>query len=184
MRLPTAKLHQQFVCDMGRSAESHSDVKSKPLLLDLKPPLPTEMRIYMYNLTAPPGGRSVGEHKINLIVPGQERGTGSRGYFDDLDSRFILLVGYNQSLEVYALWDAMLHNGFPYSKNVQISAATVYEAFSGKVAFQERKIRGSGVSNEVQKRGKETIVACRRSSLVDGIIERFNCTTMRLLGIK
>jgi len=38
------------------------------------PPLPPKLRVYIYNATYLPGGRTMGEHKIQLIVPAQLRG--------------------------------------------------------------------------------------------------------------
>ena len=81
-KLSSERLHRQFLDTLGDAVLSHSAVEDKPLEVDLKSPLPPKIRAYIYNATYPPGGRAMGEHKIQLIVPGQERD--QRGNFDRL----------------------------------------------------------------------------------------------------
>src|SRR5438309_2343229 len=95
-RLSVADLHQTFLDALKDLVSSHADIEEKPLEVDLKSPLPPKLRVYMYNATYPPGGRTMGEHKIQLIVPGQERG--ARGNFDISGGRVPLLVGYRPDL--------------------------------------------------------------------------------------
>ena len=96
-RLSVAKLHQTFLEALDSAVISHSDVESKPLEVDLKSPLPPKLRMYIYNATYPPGGRTMGEHKVQLIVPGQ--GRGERGNFDSSGGRIPALVGYRHDQE-------------------------------------------------------------------------------------
>src|SRR5260370_39298132 len=103
-RLSTEELHQTFVKALASVVLSHSDVETKPLEVDLRSPLPPKLRVYMYNATYPPGGRAMGEHKIQLIVPYQERG--ARGNFDGSGGRIPLLVGYRPDLQVFMLLGA------------------------------------------------------------------------------
>ena len=73
-RLSAHDLHAKLVDSMGDTVVRHSDMGEKPLELDLEPPLPSRVRAYVYNATNPPGGRTVGECKCQLIVPGQKSG--------------------------------------------------------------------------------------------------------------
>src|SRR5579872_2608839 len=102
-RLSVGDLHRKFLEALNHSVAGHSEIEAKPLEVDLNVPLPPRLRVYMYNATYPPGGRTMGEHKIQLIVPGQERG--ARGNFDSSGGRIPLLVGYRADLQIFMLWD-------------------------------------------------------------------------------
>jgi hypothetical protein len=125
----------------------------------------------MYNATNPPGGRTLGEHKIQLIVPGQRPGQVSG--FDQSDARYILLVGYNRDTNTFILWDADMYPAFTYSRNVQVNPETVYTAVAGKIGYQERNIRGQG---------RETVLTASPERLVQAIKERVSISRRRLLG--
>ena len=72
-RLSAEELNSAFLDTLGDAVVSHGDIVSKPLEVDLRGPLPPKLRVYLYNATYPPGGRGMGEHKIQLMVPGQGR---------------------------------------------------------------------------------------------------------------
>lgn len=156
---------------MKDSLISHTDPAVKPLCVDLALPLPERLRIYAYNCTHPTGGRTVGEHKIQLMVPGQRRG--QRGSFDFSDGRIVLLLGYVSDVEVFVMWDAGLYAEFPYSRNVQITAEKVIAAFAGNIVTQIRHLRGGVV---------ESVVATRGENLKDALLLRQKLTLDRLLA--
>lgn len=172
-RLPTEALHKKFIQGLGQNVVSHSDLSEKPLLLDLALPLPPRIRLYLFNCTHPPGGRSLGEHKIQVMLPGQ--GRGCRGNFDDSDERMVFLAGYQAELDVFILWDATLYRDIPFSRNVQVAPETVYRAYSGDVAEQTRNLRctGMGVVPEV-------IVAAHSRNLLKAVDLRQARTLQRL----
>src|SRR5438128_634390 len=92
-RVPQPLLHRRFIDALGPAAVlSHSQWEEKPFNIDLAAPLPQRVRLYIYNATQPPGGRPLGEHKVQLIVPGQKRS--DRASFDNTDGRIVLLSGY------------------------------------------------------------------------------------------
>jgi len=169
--LDQRQLHEAFVSALGPSVETQSDVGLKPLELDLKAPLPRRIRLYLYNLTHPPGGRTLGEHKVQLIVPGQQRG--ERASFDHSSGRIVILAGYEPEIEVFALWDAGLYPDFSYSRNVQVRAETIYAALAGKIGLQQRRIRGQG---------KEFVIAARPINLPTALWCRVEITRKRLVG--
>src|SRR6185437_2645174 len=114
-RASQAEMHERLVTALGKRVVTHTPVDVKPLEVDLGPPVPVKARVYMYNATRPPGGRPLGEHKVQLIVPGQSRG--ERGSFDNHDGRTVLLIGYTAEEDVYVLWDAGLYSDFAWSRN-------------------------------------------------------------------
>ena len=171
-RLSTEKLHEVFLNALGEDVLSASPTSLKPLEVDLNPHLISKIRLYIYNMTNPPGGRTVGELKIQLIVPGQARG--ERGSFDESDGRTILLVGYHKELDVFGLWDAGLYTDFSYSRNVQMYSETVISAFSGKIAERERLLKSV--------MGREIQIAVNSKNLRDRIIRRKKRTLERILN--
>lgn len=169
--LSVKRLHQTFLDALGSVVASHSDVRHKPLEIDLNNPLPPKFRVYMYNATYPPGGRTMGEHKIQLIVPGQARS--ARGNFDSSGGRIPLLVGYRPDLHIFMLWDAELYKDFSYSRNVQIMPETVYESFARGLAKQQRNL---------WTKDSEIVIAADARNLTAAILERQKETLNRLLG--
>ena len=174
-RAALGAIHARFLGALGSAVRSHSDVNGKPLEADLDPPLPHRVRIYVFNATRPPGGRPLGEHKIQLMLPGQARGT--TGTFDNSDSRIVILAGYTAEEDVFILWDAGLYDGFAWSRNVQVKAETIVQACAGKVATQERRLRPTGGGVVV-----ETLVAVTTTRLRDGLLRRAELTRNRLAG--
>ncbi|MFD1035494.1 helix-turn-helix domain-containing protein [Sphingomonas hankookensis] len=174
-KVPQSELHRRFLQALGGRVRSHSDFDQKPMEADLAPPLPTRVRVYMFNATRPPGGRPTGEHKIQLIVPGQKRG--QRANFDHSGGRIVLLAGYAAEDDVFVIWDAGLYNDFAWSRNVQVRAATIIEATAGKIAHQERRLR-PGDGDAVT----ETLLACPPGRLADAIVKRVEMTRDRMAG--
>jgi hypothetical protein len=169
-RLSVEDLHRTFLRALNGLVIAHTDLDIKPLEVDLKSPLPPRLRVYMYNATYPPGGRAMGEHKIQLIVPGQERG--ARGNFDASDGRIPLLVGYRPDIQIFMLWDAEMYVDFAYSRNVQVKPQTVYEAFAQGLGHQRRALPHLGA---------EIVITADPRHLTQAILERQQETLKRLL---
>jgi hypothetical protein len=172
-RLSVEDLHRTFLEALNGAVLSHSALDVKPLEVDLKGPLPPKLRIYLYNATYPPGGRTMGEHKIQLIVPGQARG--ERGNFDSSGGRIPILAGYRPDVGIFMLWDAELYVDFSYSRNVQVMAETVYEAFAQGIARQERHL---------WSRDDEVVITADARHLARALLERQRETLRRLLRTK
>jgi hypothetical protein len=170
-KLDQHELHSKFIESLGKNVLWHSGFKSKPIEIDLIPPMPPRIRLYIYNVTHPPGGRTLGEHKIQLIVPGQARGAYSS--FDDSDGRIVILAGYQPEVDVFVLWDAGLYPVFSYSRNVQVRPETVYAAIAGKIGLQERFLRGQG---------KEIVITASPRQLGQALVRRIELTRERLVG--
>jgi hypothetical protein len=170
-KLSIEELNRMFLKALEGFVASHSDVTVKPLEVDLLGQLPPKLRVYLYNATYPPGGRGMGEHKIQLIVPGQARS--ERGNFDSSGGRIPLLVGYRPDIKVFVLWDAEMYPDFAYSRNVQVLPETIYKAFAQGLGRQIRRL-GSGL--------EEVVIAAEECRLGDAILERQNETLKRLFG--
>jgi hypothetical protein len=173
-RIAQEEMHVRFAAALGSLVLARSREDQKPFELDLAPPLPRGVRIYMYNATRPPGGRPVGEHKIQLIVSGQQRC--DRASFDHSGGRFVLLVGYCVEEDVFVLWDAGLYENFAWSRNVQVKAETILQASAGKLGQQPRHLRVAP-----GRVALETVIAVRPRRLQEAIIKRMEITRARLL---
>lgn len=173
-RVSQQELHRRLVQALGAAVRSHAPLDKKPFELDLTPPLPNRVRVYMYNATRPPGGRPLGEHKIQLIVPGQRRG--ERASFDNGDGRIVLLVGYGAEEDVFIIWDAGLYSHFAWSRNVQVKAETIIQASAGKLATQDRQLRPANGSPTL-----ESVLAVKPRRLAEALVKRMELTRERLL---
>lgn len=174
-RLGQEDLHRRFLEALGGSVTSHSDAETKPLEVDLKPPLPPWLRVYLFNATRPPGGRPAGEFKIQLMAAGQ--GRGERGSFDTTGGRLVIVAGYAADEDVFILWDGGLYKDFAWSRNVQVKSGTVLDAFSGSIGRQDRTIRPASGD-----RVTETVLAAAPARLGEALQLRVELTRRRLLG--
>ena len=158
-----AAIQQKFVDDLAGLAARTNAPDLQPLEASSQPPLPHKLRVYTYNATNPQGGRSRLEHKIQLIIPGQVRGT--TGDFDHSGDRAVVLAGYADDADVWILWDASKHHDFGYSKNAQVPTEVVLKAAAlQSVEFHERTL-GSGET--------EVILVAPPSRLVEAVDRRF-----------
>ena len=137
--LSQTELHRRFLDVLEGTVLWSTNLALKPLDLNLRPPLPGKVRLYLYNITHPQGGRPSSEYKIRLMVRGQRRH--DRAGFASESGRFLVLGGYEGELDVFVLWDAGLYSDFAWSRNVQVKAETIIQASAGKLAFQERRLR-------------------------------------------
>lgn len=172
-RIGVAEMHERLVQALGRRVVDCGPLDRKPLELDLSSPVPAKLRIYMFNATRPPGGRPLGEHKVQLIVPGQSRG--QRGSFDHGGGRMVLLIGYAAEDEVFVLWDAGLYNDFAWSRNVQVKHETIIQASAGRIATQFRQLRPGGGEEAL-----ETVIAAPAQKLSEAIDRRIQLTRERV----
>lgn len=163
--------HERFLKAIEAYTVSHTPVLDKPLEIDCKPPLPTKIRAYIYKTTAPTGGphptggRPVGEFKSQIIVPGQDRG--EKGNFDHAGGRIVYLVGFVPDLDVWVLWDANRYENFAWSRNVQVKAEGVHQAYFGQISTQIRKLRGA-------LPGDETVICAPSKLLPEALAKRFS----------
>lgn len=160
----TTRLHTAFLESLGDRVVVVGDTRVKPLDVDLAPPLPAQVRVYMYSLVAG-GARRPNEYKAILRVPGQERD--EYASFDHAAGRMTLLIAYRADLDVFVLWDASLQRTFIWAKNIQVHADTVLDAAATGWAEQHRPLT-SGVT--------EAVFACASRNLARGIERRVAAT--------
>lgn len=166
---PSKKLlNTIFVKGLGDHVVWHSDISSTPLLVDLQP-RNLRLRVYLWNCTNPPGGRALDEYKVQVILPGQQRG--KRGQLDYSNGRIPIigaLVRYGEDFS-FAFWDADKHSDFAYSGNMQVKADVIVESLCSKVS-------------ETVRTNNERIVCAQPQYLYNAIIRRMDIMHEELLG--
>ena len=161
LTLQVSDLHDAFVAPLVRAQAVvvRSPLSKKPLEIDLRLPLETLARLYLYSLVD--GGSSrPGEFKINVRIPGQGRQTSS---FDFSGGRVPLAVGYHQELDVFVLWDAGLHVRVRPATNLQVPRTTVLAAATDGCSECRRKLGKGSV---------ELVLACQSWTLRDALRDR------------
>ena len=174
MRLTVPQLHSTFTAALSAAVAAGSDGAdpgSKPLDLICGPPLPRQLRVYLFNATDHPSERKPGDYRIQMRLPGQR--AGERGRLVVPTSGLLLLAGFVSEFRVFVLWDASAHEEFPYSKGVQVGASTVHQAAITGLMEQQRNIRSAG--------RREVVVAARHDRLVAAIQRRDELTRQTLL---
>lgn len=106
--------------------------------------------IYLWTLTPDRSrqGRPPGEHKIQMIGDGQQRGQHEDLIF--LSDSETVLAGFSPDYGVFAIWEARYHQRFAYSRNVQVREHLLEEARRTGWAIDEprrvtqgREVRGA-----------------------------------------
>lgn len=131
-RLSALQLNSLFVADIGDRFCLKSDISKKPLLISPVSNQAITYKVYVYNCTNPPGGRTLDEYKIQLILP--EQGRGERGRLDESDGTVILLVGFavydTQENGVWIIWETERHREFAYSANLQVKMGSLLDTIT------------------------------------------------------
>ncbi len=96
------------------------------------------------------GARPAGEHKIQLILPGQKKGTKASL---ETQGAYTVLLGYSAEFGVFVAWEAPLYQQFAYSPNVQCREELLREA------------RGTGWAVAPPRRAEEVRVAFSAGNL-------------------
>lgn len=162
MSLRTPALQARFLAPFGGAVLSHSDLRGKPLELDLAPPHPSPLRVYLFNLVGGVGTVRDWEYKVSLRAPGQL--VGEYASFSQANGRVAMLVGYRDDLDVFVFWDATLHPQFKHGGNVAVHTTTVLEAAAMGRASQHRAAKLMGTT--------EVVLACQSSTLVETVALR------------
>lgn len=137
-RLRKDELNKLFLDGLGDMVAFHSE-DSTPLLVELVAPLSLKLRVYLFNCTNPPGGRTLDEYKIQVILPGQKRG--ERGVLDYSEGYMPVLAAFIPEGEtgVFIIWDADKHEDFSYSANMQVKSDVIINALYTDIASTVRK---------------------------------------------
>ncbi|TQI67891.1 hypothetical protein [Clostridium sp. KNHs216] len=171
-RLSQKTLHKMLLYDLDEHvAAQHSDISKKPLLIDLDS-YPSKLKVYLFNCTCPPGGRTTDEYKIQLILENQKRN--ERCHIDNSDGRTVLLMGYAIPLidvedGVYIIWQTDMHVNAAYSANLQVTLPYMLKALATDV-FTYKKYGNN-----------ERMVLCDRKHIYQAIKKRKDWDTEEMI---
>ena len=84
-RLSKKRLNQVLLSALGSAVTYVEDAEGNPLQIDVNIPYKVQLRIYIYNCTNPPGGRTLGEYKIQPMIKGHQNG--DKCHFDFSENR-------------------------------------------------------------------------------------------------
>ena len=97
--LKTPELHEAFLRPFDKQAVAVNELSSKPLLVDMRLPLPPRLRLYMYNLVGGIGTKRAFEYKAVMRL--RDHPVGEYRSFDHSGDRLALLVAYQADLDVF-----------------------------------------------------------------------------------
>lgn len=171
-RFSKKELYGMIIEDLHERVVWHSDIDCTILLLDLEKPK-RKLRLYVFNCTCPPGGRSLDEYKIQMRITGQK--AGERGHLSIEDNRDPIIMGYacpliDESDGVYVIWDANYHMDFAYSANIQCYLDPMLQALLKDDVVCAKK--GNG----------EQVLYAGRKNLSKAIEKRSQLDLQNLLG--
>jgi len=142
---PREQVHRAFLAARLGKVAWHSSVRNRPLEVDLHLPLPDRLRVYAYVMGHSPGGRHNNEHSISIRIPPRPGCEGKYRSFDHSDDRIVILAGYREDLDVWALWDAVQYTTLSIASNQQVLGDSVIAALAGGVHVQRRPRKRSEV---------------------------------------
>jgi hypothetical protein len=155
---------------------TEAEISHKPLVVDLALPLPSQLRVYVFEATQHHSERQLGTFKIQLttgVAPVNARA--GRLHFDRGEGVRPIVMGYVPDLRVFILWDADLHDlgeGFAWSKNVQAPPDLIWEAVANGLALGARRMKKPTVT--------ERIVAARPHYLTEALRHRIRLSNETL----
>jgi hypothetical protein len=163
MTAVTVEIQTRFIGALGHRVLAHGDLGAKPLDLDLAPPLPTRVRLYMFSLV---DGGATRPFEYKAVVRAPRQKVGEYASFEHGGHRLAVLCAYRDDLDVFVLWDASLHPQFKHGGNIQVSKEVVVHAAAAGWAEQKRRLRLA--------RAIETVYACQprylERALRDGML--------------
>ena len=170
-------LDAMFRHDLGVSSVIKSEPRKKPLLATLNGALGLRIQAYLWHATAP-YEREVGAHKIQITLPGLS--SNARIHIPREPGRLVLFCGFASQFDTWILWDAelfILPEGIAHSRNLQVSVEALTDAVARGVSVSTKKVRKTIIGPV-----EASIVACRRSCLLQAIEERFRLSILRALA--
>lgn len=164
-KLKQIDLQTMFLEDMGNCVEIHSEEGKKPLYLTCGTPINCKLKVYLFNCTNPPGGRTPDEFKSQLIIENQKKG--ERGRLIEGLNEYVLLIGFavpygDQSDGIYVIWETKKHREFAFSANLQVKLGPMLQTTEKKVVLYRKKSNG------------ETVCIAKRKNLIEAICRRLN----------
>lgn len=162
-----AEYNEKFLEAINEAVVSHSSVNNKPMDVELCPPYPRKVRVYIFNVIEAKKDDKT-EIKVLLRLPGQI----DKAKLNFTDTSLVILCGYYQKEELFVLWDATLHPEFANSTSLHVEKKKLWDADIYGTAIYERKLN---------KKGIETVMICSKDKLLETIEFRYKKHLDRLL---
>lgn len=171
----TEEIHRKILSSLdGRvlSRPSERDLKSKPLDIELRAPLPPRVRFIVFRARRDEKGRKVSAYRIQLTI-GSHSGS---NHFDRSGGFTPVLLGYVADYDIVILFDAQMQEmggGYKYSKSCYVSIEGVLDAVATGLAVEDVGLRKPSRT--------EHVVLCRSSRLADALKRRTSLSIDSLL---
>jgi len=166
-KIDIRSLNKQVLDALGNST-LRGDISSRPLRVEVGPPLAIDFAVYAYALGGRSGNHGKTTYRLQMILPEQKRG--EMGRYTVSDTERPILAGCIYERSIFVLWDAFLHEGKRYAFTLTVSHDSVLQALGGEVVTVPRHGRDEC----------ETVVICHADSLVKGLATRLEATSERL----
>lgn len=162
MSRKTRALNDAVLRALGDSVSRLSSPEDRPLEVDLEPPNPPALRLYVFNVIGGLGTVRSNEYKVNVRLPGGRPGDYSS--FDYSGGRLPVLMGYREDLDTFIVWDAGMRDQIKHAGNLQVKIETVHEAAHDGWAVQARRPGKDGMC--------EIVIACTSDNLLRALNAR------------
>ncbi len=143
---------------------SHSNKQDQSFVLELKPPLPNLIRIYLTDMRI---SLSKDAYVARLIF-GNKRG--EVWNFDNTDVSYTVLCGYIDELNMFILFDTSFHTNISYHKKISVPIEMVYKAISYEQIFKR-------ITNN-----KEIVIIVPPNKFIQGLEQRYELHLQNLIS--
>ncbi len=150
------RIHQKFIESLGEAVLEHTPLNERPLGVVLCKPFFIKLEVHLFPNTIS-SGRSDGEYKFCLSIPGQKPGE-KASFPCKLGEP--LLVSYTEEYDVFIIYDAYKHFNFYCSNNIQSRLEFILESMSNTLTTREKKKTG------------EILIGVTSNNLLEGIKKR------------
>jgi len=151
--------HQRLIRSLGRLVKDHTTIGEHPLDLTLAEPLPSSVRVYLFNVSRT--DRSDDEFSINVRFHNEHDSAKPNRSDDSL----VLVGGYREEADVFVFWDDDLY--YDYGTNDNPYTPYTYAEQHGQAAAEGLATRGRGHISRGE--GGETIISARPDHVAEAI---------------
>lgn len=132
------RIHQKFIDALGDAVIEHTPVNERPLGVTLCKPFSVTLEVHLFPNTVS-SGRSSGEYKFCLSIPGQKPGE-KASFPCELGIPF--LVSYTEEYDIFIIYDAYKHFSFYCSTNIQSRQEFILEAMGNMITTCKKRRTG------------------------------------------
>jgi hypothetical protein len=164
--LSKQQIHELLIESLDDAVKKHSKPGQVPLELKLTSPLPSKLRLYLYNVSA----FRDGDCKINVRLPSHQNG--NKYAPPDRDEDFLVVLGgYDEMYDVFAFWDDTLYDQY---REVQLLTLKETTLKRGSVEGIATQFRDGG-------KGGETVIVADNSHVTEALRMREQLVRIREL---